>query len=66
MLAENGGKVFSMLAADILDTEVIHTTCEIYRSIVVSPEAWSDGALTAAMFVETLLQEFLCKNTRLW
>jgi len=32
----------------------------------VSLEAWSDGALTVAMCIETLLQEFLCENTHLW
>ena len=28
VLAENGGEVFSMFAADILDTKIVHVECE--------------------------------------
>ena len=28
VLAENGGKVFGVFAADILNAKIIHTTCE--------------------------------------
>jgi hypothetical protein len=28
VLAENGGKVFGVFAADILDAEIVHTKCE--------------------------------------
>ena len=42
----------SAFAADILNAEIVHTkNCERYGSIVVSPEAWSDGTLMVAMFI---------------
>ncbi len=28
VLAENGGKVFGVFVADILDAEIVHTKCE--------------------------------------
>ncbi len=28
VLAENGGKVFGVFSADILDAEIVHTKCE--------------------------------------
>ncbi len=51
VLAENGGKVFGMFAADILDAKIIHTKCEQYWPIVVSLEAWCDGALAVAVLI---------------
>ena len=51
MFPENGGKVFSMFVAGILNAKIVHTKCERYGLIVVSPEAWSDGTLTVAMFI---------------
>jgi hypothetical protein len=49
VLAENGGKVFGMFTANILDAKIVHTKCERYGLIAVSPEAWCDGALAVAV-----------------
>ena len=39
VLAEDGGEVFCMFTADILDAKIAHTKCEQYGPIVVPPEA---------------------------
>jgi hypothetical protein len=51
VLAEGGGKLFGMFAADILDAKIVHTKCEQYGPIVVSPKAWCDGTLAVAMLI---------------
>ncbi len=51
VLVEGGGKVFGMFAANILDAKIVHTKCEQYGSIVVSPEAWCDGTLAVAVLI---------------
>jgi hypothetical protein len=51
VLAEGGGEVFGVFAANILDANIVHTKYEQYGLIVVSPEAWCDGTLAVAMFI---------------
>jgi hypothetical protein len=51
VLAEDGGEVFGKFAANILDAKIVHTKCEQYGPIVVSPEAWCDGTLGVAMLI---------------
>jgi hypothetical protein len=66
VLAEDGGKVFGVFAANILDAKIVHTKCERYGLIVVLPEAWCDGTLAVAVLIQTSFLEFLRKYTRLW
>jgi hypothetical protein len=51
VLAEDGGEVFGMFAANIRDAKVIRTKCERYGPIVLSPEAWCDGTLAVAVLI---------------
>jgi hypothetical protein len=65
VLAEDGGKVFGVFVADILDSKFVHTKCEQYGPIVVSPEAWCVGTLAVAVLIKTLLKKILREYTRL-
>ena len=49
---EDRDKVFGMFGSNILDAKVVHAYRERYRPIVMVPEAWHEGALAVAMFVE--------------
>jgi hypothetical protein len=51
VLVEDGSEVFGMFAANILDAKIVHTKCEQYGPIVVSPEAWCDGTLVVAVLI---------------
>ncbi len=51
VLAEDGGKVIGVFVANILDAKIVHTKCEQYGPIVVSPEAWCDGTLAVAVLI---------------
>ncbi len=49
VFADDGGKVFGVFAADILDAKVAHTKFEQYGLIVVLSEAWCAGTLAVAV-----------------
>ncbi len=51
VLAEDGGKVFGVFAVDKFDYKIVHTKCEQYGPIVVSPEAWCVGTLVVAVLI---------------
>ncbi len=51
VLAEDGGMVFGVFAADLLDAKIVHTKYEQCGPIGVRPEAWCDGTLAVAVLI---------------
>ena len=61
MLFENLFEMVGVFFANIFDSEIVYYECELDRAGVVFPEAGDEFALVVAVFVESFLEELVCK-----
>ena len=63
---EDGKEVICMLAAGVLDSEIVDHKGKLDGALFVAPEAGDKLALEVPMCIEACFKEFICKEACLW